>query len=173
MGDRLVLLRIQKSRNRQGEILRISVQRAVPQDERIREQWNALVQQMERPEVFYTCEWATAVGQAYRDSIKPLLLLAYDGDALVGAAALATDNAEKQVSFLCGNTADYCDFICRPAQRGEFLEAAFEELSKLHLPILRLANLPADSATSAIMKVATGRHGYLIFSRPAYQCAQI
>ncbi len=59
-----------------------------------------------------------AVEQAYRASLKPLLLLAYEGDTLAGVAALATDNAEKQVSFLCGTTADYCDFICPPRAAG-------------------------------------------------------
>jgi CelD/BcsL family acetyltransferase involved in cellulose biosynthesis len=128
---------------------------------------------MERPEVFYTCEWAIAVDQAYRESMRPLLLLAHEDETLVGVAALATDNGEKQTSFLCGNTADYCDFICAPPQRAEFVGAALGELSKLHLPILRLANLPADSTTSRILKDAAGQHGYLVFSRPAYQCVQI
>ncbi len=147
--------------------------RAIPLEQRIRDEWNALVQQMERPEVFYTWEWAMAVEQAYRASMKPLLLLAYEGETLAGVAALATDNAEKQVSFLCGTTADYCDFICPPARRAEFVAAVLAELSKLQIPILRLANLPADSSTSRIMKDAAGQHGYLVFSRPAYQCAQI
>src|SRR6478672_4518229 len=128
-----------------GGALHISVQRAIPQDQSLRNQWNALVHQMERPEVFYTWEWAMAVDQAYRASMKPLLLLARDGETLVGVAALATENAEGQVSFLSGNTADYCDFICLPERRGEFVAAALEELTKLRLPIVRLANLPADS----------------------------
>jgi CelD/BcsL family acetyltransferase involved in cellulose biosynthesis len=153
--------------------LRISLHRSIPQDQRTRDDWNALVQQMERPEVFYTCEWAMAVDQAYRASVAPLLVLAHEGETLVGVAALAADSAEKQVSFLCGNTADYCDFICPPSQRAAFVEAALGELSKLHLPILRLANLPADSATSRIMKAVAGRRGYQVFSRPAYQCAQV
>jgi CelD/BcsL family acetyltransferase involved in cellulose biosynthesis len=153
--------------------LRISVHRAIPQAQLFREQWNALVEQMERPEVFYTCEWAIAVEQAYRASMKPLLLVAHEGESLAGVAALATDNAEKQVSFLCGTTADYCDFICHPSRRAEFVAAVLAELATLRTPILRLANLPADSATSRVMKDAAGQHGYLVFSRPAYQCAQV
>jgi CelD/BcsL family acetyltransferase involved in cellulose biosynthesis len=153
--------------------LRIAVHRTIPQEPQIRAQWNALVQAMEHPEVFYTCEWARAVDQAYRASMKPLLLLAYQGDALIGVAALATDTAETQVSFLCGNTADYCDFICDPACRGEFVEAVLGELSRLQMPILRLANLPADSDTVQIMKGAARRQGYLLFSRPAYRCARV
>jgi CelD/BcsL family acetyltransferase involved in cellulose biosynthesis len=153
--------------------LRISVHRAIPKELSVREEWNALVQQMERPEVFYTWDWAMAVDQAYRASMKPLLILAYEAETLAGVVALATDNAEKQVSFLCGTTADYCDFICPAARRAEFVAAVLAELAKLHAPILRLANLPADSATSRIMKDAASQHGYLVFSRPAYQCAQI
>lgn len=151
----------------------ISVRRSIPQDQELRQQWNTLVYQMERPEVFYTWEWAMAVEQSYRTSVKPLLLLAHQDGALVGLAALATDNDGKQAFFLCANTADYCDFISAPAQRAEFVEAVLAELSKLHLPIARLANLPADSITSRILKDAAGRHGYLVFSRPAYRCAHI
>ncbi len=153
--------------------MHIRVQRGIPQEPQLRDQWNSLVLHMERPEVFYTCEWATAVEQAYRGSMKPLLLLAHEGEVLIGVAALASDNSETQVSFLCGNTADYCDFICLPERRAEFVAAVLGELSKLHLPIVRLANLPADSATTQVMKDAAGQHGYLVFSRPAYQCPQV
>ena len=58
-------------------------------------------------------------------------------------------------------------------RRAEFVAAVLAELAKLHAPILRLANLPADSATSRTMKDAAAQHGYLVFSRPAYQCARI
>jgi CelD/BcsL family acetyltransferase involved in cellulose biosynthesis len=153
--------------------LRVSVQLQVPQDPKVRDQWNGLVRQMDRPEVFYTWEWAMAVGRAYHSSLKPLLLLGYEGDTLAGVAALATDEAGKQISFLAGSTADYCDFICRPQQRTEFVAGVFEELARIHPPILRLANLPADSATSLTLKEAAEEHGYLVFSRPAYRCAQI
>lgn len=153
--------------------MRLSVEHGIPQDQRLRDQWNGLVCQMERPEVFYTCEWAIAVHRAYHSSLKPLLLLAYEGDALAGVVALATDAAGKQLSFLAGSTADYCDFICHPQHRAEFVEGVFGELARLHLPTLRLANLPADSATSRTLKGAAEKHGYLAFSRPAYRCAQI
>ena len=153
--------------------MRLSVQLQVPQDEKLRRQWNGLVRQMERPEVFYTWEWAMAVDRAYHSSLKPLLLLAYEGNTLAGVAALATDEAGKQISFLAGSTADYCDFICSPRQRAEFVGGVFAELARLHPPILRLANLPADSATSLALKGAAEKHGYLVFSRPAYRCAQI
>ena len=55
--------------------------------------------EMECPEVFYTFEWALAVSRAYRDSITPLLILAYEQDSLVGVAALATDEAQSRDVF--------------------------------------------------------------------------
>lgn len=137
----------------------------------LRIQWNALVWQMERPQVFYTYEWALTVEHAYRDSMRPLLVLGYEGDALIGAAALATDQSGSKAFFLASTTADYCDFICLPHRRQEFLTAVFAELHSLDLPMLVLANLPADSATS--LPLAAGSSGYALFSRPAYLCAQL
>jgi CelD/BcsL family acetyltransferase involved in cellulose biosynthesis len=102
------------------------------------------------------------------------LFLGLDPTELGGAPfALATDEAGKQISFLAGSTADYCDFISHPRQRAEFVEGVFGELARLQPPILRLANLPADSATTLTLKGAAEKHGYLLFSRPAYRCAQI
>src|SRR4051812_47885926 len=128
---------------------------------------------MECPEVFYTFEWALAVDRAYRSSSNPLLFLGYDNDVLIGVASLTTDNPQKRVSFLAGTTADYCDFVCQPERRREFAGAVFKELAKLSLPILRLANLPEDSGVARVLKDVAGEHGYLVFSRPAYQCARI
>jgi hypothetical protein len=38
--------------------MRIVLLRKIPDESSLRRQWNDLVLQMERPEVFYTCEWA-------------------------------------------------------------------------------------------------------------------
>jgi hypothetical protein len=73
--------------------------------------WNELVLQMERPQVVYTPEWALAAQTAYRDTFKPLVLLGYDGDELVGVCCLATDLSGQKVSFLTATTADYCEFL--------------------------------------------------------------
>jgi len=149
------------------------VHREIPDDHQLRDLWNGLVFQMEHPEVFYTYQWALAVERAYRSTVQTLLALAYEGESLIGVAALATDAAQRQTSFLAGNTADYCDFICHPESRGEFVAAVLGELAKLHLPMLRLANLPADSLTSRVLRDAASRNAYRVFSRPAYQCARV
>jgi CelD/BcsL family acetyltransferase involved in cellulose biosynthesis len=138
----------------------------------LQRQWNDLVQQMERPEVFYTYEWALAVYRAYGGQMAPLLLLAYEEDSLVGVAAVATDSSQEIV-FLASTTADYCDFICHPLRRKEFLESVFAELKKLDAGVLRLANLPADSATAHALRSAARDHGYSVFARPAYSCAKV
>lgn len=147
--------------------------REIPSDPALRAQWNALVCRMDRPQVFFTWEWATSVDRAYGSSIKPLLMLSYEEEVLVGVAAMATDVAEKQVFFQAGTTADYCDFICEPQRNSEMLDRFLEELRRLQLPMLRLANLPDDSPTSRTLKTVAAKHGYHTFSRPAYECAQI
>jgi len=149
------------------------VYREIPDDDLLARQWNELVWKMECPEVFYAYEWALAVSRAYRDSITPLLMLAYEQDSLVGVAALAIDRLQNEATFLAGNTADYCDFISRPEHRSDFVALVFSELLTLKVRLLVLPNLPADSATSRVLPLAAHMLEYSLFSRPAFQCAQV
>jgi CelD/BcsL family acetyltransferase involved in cellulose biosynthesis len=152
--------------------MRLAVYREIPDDQVLRRQWNDLVRQMQRPEVFYTYEWALAVYRAYGMQMVPLLLLAYEEDSLVGLAALAV-NTSRETVFLTSTTADYCDFVCTPRSRAEFMDSVFAELRKLKVERLRLANLPADSATAVELRQTARKSGYSVFSRPAYSCAQV
>jgi len=138
-----------------------------------REQWNDLVQKVERPQVFYTYEWAEAVTHAYGESLKPLVLAGYREEQLVGVVALAQDLASGHLSFLAGSTADYCDFISAADDREEFVVLAMQELRKTGAPQISLANLPADSCSAQALQSNAGRTGYSVFSRPAYLCAQV
>lgn len=159
----------------QGLSLRIVLHREIPEDPKLCRQWNDLVLQMERPEVFYTSEWALAVQSAYHASLKPLLFLGYEGESLVGVASLATDPAEETMSFLAATTGDYCEFLSRPQQRGSFVDAVFAEIAKIKTKarFVALANLPADSATPAALRMAARNHDFHLYIRPAYLCAQV
>ena len=153
--------------------LRIVLHREIPEDPDLHRKWNDLALQMERPEVFYTWEWALAVQSAYHASLKPLLFLGYEGDHLVGVASLATDPAEENMSFLAATTGDYCEFLSRPQQRAEFVDAVFASVGKAKAGCIALANLPEDSATPAALRTATKQHGFHLHGRPAYVCAQV
>ena len=153
--------------------MRLVLHREIPDDDSLARQWNELVWQMERPEVFYTYEWALAVSRAYRDSITPLLMLAYEHDSLVGVVALATDKARQETLFLGGTTADYCDFVSSPKWRQALVDWVLAELPMLGMPTLVLANLPADSATARALGPSADFRGYNLFSQPAFQCAQV
>jgi len=153
--------------------LRIVLHKEIPEDPNLHRQWNDLALQVERPEVFYTYEWALAVQSAYRGSIKPVVFLGYKGDDLVGVASLATDLDEKRISFLAATTGDYCEFLTQPQQRAEFVDAVFAELGKTKASSVALANLPEDSATPAALRSAAGKHGFHLHMRPAYLCAQV
>lgn len=123
--------------------------------------------------MFYTCEWALAVQSAYQASLKPLLLLGYEADELVGVASLATNPREKEISFLAATTADYCDFLTQAELRAEFIDAVFGEFRKMDAASISLANLPADSKTPDALRDKGGGHGFHIHMRPAYLCSQV
>jgi len=160
--------------NRAARELRLDVLREIPEDATLRQQWDALVLQVEQPQVFYTYEWALAVYRAYSETLRPLLFVAYSADdSLCGVAALATDVAEQRVSFLCATTSDYCDFLSPLPQRFMFVSAVFGQLRKLKVGRMAFANLPADSGTVAAIAQAAHQHHYQCFVRKAYVCAQV
>ncbi len=137
--------------------------------ERLRRSWDALVLLMERPEVFFTSEWALAVALAYGADLNPWIATAYEGKELVGVAALARPSPNEAV-FLAGSTADYCDFISGPELRQEFVAQVLGDLKEQGIRSIVLANLPADSATVAALK----ENGvFRSFIRTGYECAQV
>ena len=146
----------------------------IPEDAELRRRWNELVQRMERPEVFYTYDWALAVQRAYGSSMSLLVFLAYEGDSLSAVAALAREKKDPETAvFLTGTTADYCDFLSEPGLRHEFVEAVFSELGRRQIRKMVLANLPADSPSVAAISAAASICHYRRFMRPAYECARV
>ena len=151
--------------------MRIVLLRKIPDEPSLRQSWNDLVLQMERPHVFYTCEWALALQSAYPVQ-NVLLFLGYESEDLVGVACLSTDPHQQATSFLTATTGDYCEFLSHPHRRAEFVEAVFNELHQLGVSNLVLANLPADSATPAALRSAAKKCGFHFYIRPAYLCPQ-
>lgn len=151
--------------------MRIVLHREIPEDPDLHRQWNAVALQMEQPQVFYAYEWALAVQAAYHASLKPLLLLGYEGDDLVGVASLATNPAGENARFLAGSTADYCDFLSPPQESEKFVQAVFEELPEMDT--MTLANLPADSQTLTALRGRSRKSEHYIYIRPAYLCSQV
>jgi CelD/BcsL family acetyltransferase involved in cellulose biosynthesis len=170
----LVLLRIRRTLREVNRTLRLVQLREIPEDANLRQQWNALVQRVDQPQVFYTYEWSLAVQRAYRATLHPLLFLAYDeGEALCGVAALAADVEGRRTSFLCATTGDYCDFLSLPEHKHTFVAGVLAELRKDGMGEITLTNLPADGDTVAALEQASGQNGYRCFARTAYVCAQV
>jgi CelD/BcsL family acetyltransferase involved in cellulose biosynthesis len=153
--------------------MRIVLHRDIPDDPLLQQQWNALVQEVERPEVFYTHQWALAARRAFSESLLPLLVLAYEGEKLTGVAALAAAPAQTTASFLSATNADYCDLLSRPDHRAEFLNAVLAELCRAGLPNIVLTSVPAESATIKALGSAARKHGYHLFVRQTAVCAQV
>jgi CelD/BcsL family acetyltransferase involved in cellulose biosynthesis len=152
--------------------LRIRILQEIPDDRLLRQQWDALVQNMEQPEVFYTYEWAISVQRSYGSSLRPLVLFGYEDEALAGVASLAL-RPNGVVDFAAQATADYCDFVSSPDLRHAWCDAVFCELRKLHFRQFNLANVPADSVTASVLSDIAENYGYRIHVRPAYSCARI
>jgi CelD/BcsL family acetyltransferase involved in cellulose biosynthesis len=156
-----------------GYPLRLEAHREIPSDPILRSGWNALVRRIDRPELFFTWEWARAVEHAYSHTLRPLLFVGYDENReIVGVVALALDEANR-VTFLTANTGDYCDFLSEPDRRAEFVSLVLRELRKLEITDLSLANLPADSATVSCLSDCALKNNFHNFVRPAYDCARV
>jgi len=155
--------------------LRFVLLREIPEgDANLRQQWDALVARMDRPQVFYTWEWALAVQRAYHSTLRPLIFLAYDEDeSLSGLAAIALDAEGKQASFLCATTGDYCDFISSTNDRFALVSGVLAELCKQGINDITLTNLPGDSASVAALQRASKQNHCHCFMRTAYECAQV
>jgi CelD/BcsL family acetyltransferase involved in cellulose biosynthesis len=153
--------------------MRIVLLRKIPDESSLQRHWNDLVLRMERPEVFYTCEWALAVQSTYQASVKPLLFLGYDGDDLVGVACLGLGPDQRNASFLAGTTADYCEFLSHPQRRAEFVQAVFVELRQLGVGSLVLPSLPAESATPAALRSAGEKYRFHLYIRPEFSCPHV
>ena len=147
--------------------------REIPDDRQLQAQWNALVEQAESPEVFYTYQWALAMQRAYGSRLVPFLVLLYDGDNLAGVGSLAVEQAANVASFLAGTTADYCDFLSAREHRAGLVAATLLELAKAGIRKIEFANLPADSPSVRALRSATREHAFRFFLRPAYLCAQV
>ena len=153
--------------------MRIEVREEIPEDSELRRAWNDLAMRMERPEVFYTYEWAIAVQRAYGQTLRPLLFLGYEGEFLVGLVALVRETSESRLSFLMANTGDYCDFISEPGRRREFVEAVFSELTSRNIERIVFTNLPRDSSSVVAITGAASSRKFHLHSRQAYLCARV
>ena len=154
--------------------MRIAVEKELPANHALGRAWNKLVMQMERPEVFYTYEWALAVQCAYPQRFRPLVMLGFEEETLAAAVSLAIDRGQgDQVVFLAATTADYCDFLSAPERRDAWISAVLGELRKLKSSRLTLANMPAHSRSVVAIRNLARKERYFQYARPGYVCAQV
>ena len=157
-----------------GKLVEVSVLREIPEDPHVVDSWNELVMRLERPEIFFTHEWALAASRAFSDTVRPLVFLAYDAQRLCGIASLATHPESTHTAFfLNANTADYCDILTDPANRSQALVTIFSAIQKSGIENLVLANVPSDSPTLRELPRIAESLRYHLHSRAAYDCGLI
>jgi CelD/BcsL family acetyltransferase involved in cellulose biosynthesis len=156
------------------ETVRVTVLKEIPEDPDLSEAWNTLVLAMDHPEVFFTYQWALAASRGFQKHLSPLLFLMYDSGQLAGVVALAIDpKAPRAAFFLTSSTADYCDIVSTPANRRAVILALLEEIQKLGLSDLVLANVPSNSATLQELPGVAGSSRFYVTSRTAYNCGVV
>lgn len=154
--------------------MRLVVKREIPEDDKLARHWNTLAERVDRPEVFYTYEWALAVQRAYGSCFTPLLMLGYEGGTLSAVASLALDREQSnQVVFLAATTADYCDFHSSAEQRDTWVGTVFRELQRLRFTKVILSNMPSGSRSVPAIEKAARTCGYHRYARSGYHCAQV
>jgi CelD/BcsL family acetyltransferase involved in cellulose biosynthesis len=154
--------------------VKVTVLEEIPEDPESILAWNNLVFQMERPEVFFTHQWALAASRAFSDSLCPLTFLVHESGRLTGVAAMATNRESPDTAFfLTASTADYCDIVSEPETRGAVLATVLEEITKLNVRNLVFANVPAESHTLRAIAPLARSYRLHLHERPAYDCGII
>jgi CelD/BcsL family acetyltransferase involved in cellulose biosynthesis len=154
--------------------VRVTVLKEIPEDADLSAAWNTLVLAMENPEVFFTYQWALAASRGFQEHLSTRLFLVYEFEQLAGVVALAIDpRAPRAAFFLTSSTADYCDIVSEPANRKAVILAVLEEIKKLGLSDLVLANVPANSATLEDLPTVAGSQSFYVTSRTAYNCGVV
>jgi CelD/BcsL family acetyltransferase involved in cellulose biosynthesis len=157
-----------------GAPVKVTVLEKIPEDPEIIVAWNDLVFRMERPEVFFTHQWALAASRAFSDSLRPLTFLVYESGRLGGVAAMATNQDSPDTAFfLTASTADYCDIVSAPEAREAVLAATFQEMKKRSVRDLVLANVPLESHTLRAIRAVARSHRFHLEERPGYDCGVI
>jgi CelD/BcsL family acetyltransferase involved in cellulose biosynthesis len=154
--------------------LHVTILETLREDPKLAASWNHLAMRMERPEVFYTYQWALAASNAFAGTLRALVCLVYDSDQLCGVAALATSRERRSNAFfLASSTADYCDFLSEPGLRKGVMEAIFAEIRKLGVRELVLASIPAESSTLRELPGIAESYNFHLHERAAADCGVI
>ncbi len=154
--------------------MQVTVLEQIPEDPETVAAWNNLVFRMERPEVFFTHQWALAASRAFSDSLRPLIFLIYESGQLAGVASFATQTESRDaVFFLAASTADYCDVLSEPQNRRDVLTAVLEEMKSRKLSNLVLANVPSESYTLRSLAAIARAQRFHLHQRPGYDCGII
>ncbi len=121
------------------------------------DQWNSLLAQTSSNHIFLTWEWLYTWARNYLGKDRLFILLAYEGDQIVGIAPLYIRKTRyyrvlnlRQIGFL--GTGEVCscylDFIVQEKNRKQFIQKVYSYLygeAKGLWDILYLAEVPAES----------------------------
>jgi len=126
-------------------------------------QWNSLLTKTSANNIFLTWEWVYTWARHYLQRDTLFILLAYQGNEIVGIAPLCIKKANyygllgiRQMEFLGTKEvcSSYLDFIVEDKRRKQLLQSVYNYLycdARGLWDILRLAEIPVESPTTDML----------------------
>lgn len=131
----------------------------------LRREWNALLADERRSEIFLTHEWFDAAWQWRRTAADLFVLCLYERNRLSAVLPLVRDrrngSARRDLAFLSVPDTQYCDIVARDDRREAAAIAFARELvrRRREWDVLRLPYLREDAVAAVVLPHAFARLG--------------
>jgi len=132
-------------------MLTVSEVKTAEEMERIRPEWDDLLDRSRNAGVFQTWEWLSSCRRHFGRRKRPMTLCVRDGDRLIGLAPLEVAPMYalpiRRAQFIGTGVSDYLDFIAEDGAEDAVADAIFSSLRTDHRrwDILDLQQVPANS----------------------------
>ncbi|MCJ7424825.1 GNAT family N-acetyltransferase [Candidatus Bathyarchaeota archaeon] len=143
-------------------MLRIKELNEYDQFAELREQWNDVLSKSKDNEVFLTWEWLSTWWRHYGKERELTILLAEDGEKIVGIAPLMRSIYNlfglklRKIQFIGAEHTDYRNFILT-AKGSECSKLFIKYLSKLSWDCLEFGDIPETAESVAILRTMLGK----------------
>lgn len=135
--------------------------------ERLREEWNGLLADMDQPEVFYGWEWNAAYRRHFRPDDALFVVLLREGTELAGLAPLCIRNERRlgvrvrAMETIVAGLSDYSNILVRQGTHRGRLLAALVDVLRQHASRWDVINLwdfcTRDASTGHLLQLASAQ----------------
>ncbi len=132
--------------------------------EKIEDQWNNLLAEVEENSIFLTHQWFCSWWKCFSKGQRLEILVVKDkGGKLLGIAPLMRES--NTISFLASHeVSDYCDFLISKNRQKEFFTdlLAYFNNHRPGIKRIELINIKSSSSTLTYLPQLARRHGFIV-----------